>query len=311
AYNDIPGGKAGEALMTPDGTTNALSTLTTNNGYLALEDGASVGATLASFTGSTGSLTLHVVEPGGSGSTLNVGGNYDQFNTTLLGTGNALTIGGTFTSDGGTSEVDAGSTITVAGRYSQTSGTTEVNGTLMSPTVNIDGGTLSGTGTVQGAVLIVGGATVSPGDPGTMTINGSLDLGSGSTLTLEISGASDYDSLDIIGNGTFDGNVDLDFLNGFAPVSGDTFGFITDTGGTFSWNPSNISFLGVLMPGTYTINLVGGFSLTATSNWVPEPPPAQTPEPASFLLLGTGFLFLLGYSLRRRIRRASGSGSGK
>ena len=293
----LDGENGGAALMTPDSATNALSTLTTNNGYLVLEDGASVGATLASLTGSTGSLQLY--DSGGPpfvGSTLNVTGNYDQYNTSVTGPGNALTVGGTFTSDGGTVEIETGSMITVTAQYSQSSGTTDVNGTLMSPTVNINGGTLSGTGTVKGAVTIASGATLSPGDPGTFDITGSLDLGG--TLNEVIDSSSSFDVTSATGELTLGSSSVLDIIlaPGYDPgtgtsfaimdfgslTPGSTFGSIlnqTFNGGTEQWdvtyNPTDI----VLTAGTVS---------------------STTPEPASFVLLGTGLLFLLGYSLRRR-----------
>ncbi|MGH9342735.1 MAG: beta strand repeat-containing protein [Terriglobia bacterium] len=163
-------------------------------------------------------------------------------------------------------------------------------------------GTLDGVnGTLIGNVLVESGGTVSPGDPGPMNINGNFDLSSGSTLTLEIASAADYDSLNITGDGAFDGIIDLDFLNGFAPSSGDSFDFISDSG-TFDWDPSAIDFTGIT-PGTYTTDLSGGFGLTASSNWSSGSPSSPVPEPGTLTLLGIGLAGFGIFSRKRRSRK--------
>jgi PEP-CTERM motif-containing protein len=77
-------------------------------------------------------------------------------------------------------------------------------------------------------------------------------------------------------------------------------------------------FSGLLLPGDYFLNVGGlvqgvvGTSVAATSasraafafamDFAPAESPAATPEPASLLLVGTGFLGLVGRTLRKRRR---------
>ncbi|MGH9375075.1 MAG: PEP-CTERM sorting domain-containing protein, partial [Terriglobia bacterium] len=293
---DLTIGDSGNGTMTIDGS-----------GVVNNTDGD-----IASNTGSTGKVTVQGTGAGNptwtSDGALKVGdGGIGELD--VLNGGHVVSesgaIGGAVGSQG-TVKVDGAGSQWIANQPGDTGNieigtdkgagklTVSNGGTVKANTIEVGAnGTLGGVdGTLIAAVTVDAGGKVILGDPGPMNITGPFDLASGATLTLDIASATDYDSLNITGNGTFDGIINLDFIDGFAPSTGDNFDFIIDNG-AFAWSPSSLNFLGIT-PGTYTTDLTGGFGLTATSNWAggPPPPPSSTPEPATVVLLATGILGL-------------------
>ena len=107
--------------------------------------------------------------------------------------------------------------------------------------VTVDsGGTLSGTGTVVGALSNSG--TVKPGNsPGTLSVVGSYTQSAGGTLNIEIASAKDYGKISITGapgTASLNGTASLSLLGGYRPKNKTMFpDIITTTGelqGTFS-----------------------------------------------------------------------------
>jgi hypothetical protein len=136
---------------------------------------------------------------------------------------------GGFTNSG-TVTVGAGVTLNVAGNFTQTGGTTSLNGaTLQATSVNINGGTLSGLGTIIGNVTNAGVLDVgdSPNQTtqsvGLLAIKGNYTQTSLGTLNIEIGGniaGTQYDQLAITGSASLNGTLDVSFINGFHPLSG-------------------------------------------------------------------------------------------
>lgn len=98
-------------------------------------------------------------------------------------------------------------------------------------------GTIQGRGKVRVAgQLNANGGTISPGlSPGTLIVDGDLVLSAASTLNGEIAGlipGTEHDQLIVTGSATLDGKVILQFMNGFAPKSGDHINFLNVTGAT-------------------------------------------------------------------------------
>jgi hypothetical protein len=162
-----------------------------------------------------------------------------------LENGKALTVPGDF-SNAGAVAVGAGSAFTAGGNYTQTGGATAVDGTLTAnSTVAVNGGVLSGAGTVNANV--VNAALVSPGDsPGTLTVNGNYTQTAAGALTVEIGGpdsGSGYDQLAISGTATLAGAINLVMVNNYVPDFGTTFHVLTFAGhsGDFdAYNGQNI-----------------------------------------------------------------------
>ncbi len=140
----------------------------------------------------------------------------------------------------GTVDVSNAGGLRNVGDYLQTAGTTHVDSTLtlQSGVANIQGGLVSGTGTIVGDVNNTGG-TVGPGNsPGTLNINGDYMQAAAATLAIEIAGLFSFDLLDITGDATIDGTISVSLLGGYAPTIGDTFRILVTNSlnGTFNTN---------------------------------------------------------------------------
>ncbi len=126
--------------------------------------------------------------------------------------------------------------------YTQKGGATTLTGGTLgaSDLVVLRRGILSGWGTIKArvvnsAVLRVGGNQAA----GILTINGDYSQTSNGTLVAKIGGpnpGSDYDRLEVAGQASFDGTLQVDLVNNFLPDSGDEFTVIVyATGaGTFA-----------------------------------------------------------------------------
>jgi hypothetical protein len=102
-----------------------------------------------------------------------------------------------------------------------------------SPTLTVDGGELSGTGTITGAVTNAGG-TVQPGrpasSPGALTIDGTYTQAAGGTLAVEIEGlapGTGHDQLAVTGRATLAGRLAITTGAGFDPPLDSTYDIVT------------------------------------------------------------------------------------
>src|SRR5438445_6233450 len=103
---------------------------------------------------------------------------------------------------------------------------------LYAPTIDNEGGTISGTGTLKGTVINAG--QVNPGGselPGILTVTGDYTQTAAGVLNLEIGGPSvgnQYDRLAISGAATLDGTCNVSLINHFQPEPGrDAFRVLT------------------------------------------------------------------------------------
>jgi hypothetical protein len=134
--------------------------------------------------------------------------------------------------NGATLELFNNDYIQTAGETRLEGGTISISGNVpQSRPLQIRGGLLSGSGTIQGNVKNTGG-TVSPGlSPGAITLDGGdYTQEAGGTFRLEIGGTptTQYDRL-LVNHATLAGTLDVLLLNGFIPNSSDTFAFLTTT----------------------------------------------------------------------------------
>ena len=136
-------------------------------------------------------------------------------------------------------------------------GNTYVYGTMNSiPAVQLVGGGLVGTGTINGSVdnsagFVLPGvqpANVSGFVPGTLTINGNYTQGSGGELDIELINNSPgaFSVLDVSGLATLDGTLDLFAFPGFTPEVGEDFTFLLF--GSLSGEFANVDFEGWACP---------------------------------------------------------------
>ena len=167
-----------------------------------------------------------------------------------------ITTSGAF-GNAGTLTVGSGSSFTAGANYTQTAGTTTVNGTLTaSSTVDVQGGSLVGSGTIS--ANLSNGGTVGPGtSAGTLSVSGNYTQTASGTLNIELGGTTvgtQYDRLAIAGTATLDGAISASFINSFTPALNNAFQALTYASktGTFATTSG-------LSVGTY-------FSLTPTYN---------------------------------------------
>ena len=157
-----------------------------------------------------------------------------------------------------------GGTLTFAGNvsignYTQTSGQLHFDGGSFSGVLNVSGGTLTGSGTVNGVATVFGG--LAPGSsPGAFSFN-DLELNANSNTVIEVSknfdgdalnfeSGHDYDYLGVSGALTANGAFEVQLLTGYSPQQGDTFTVISagSVAGDFSsYTLPDLSALGLKM----------------------------------------------------------------
>lgn len=161
-------------------------------------------------------------------------------------------VGGRIINSGmfSTFEVMDSALVTGAGSYMQTglAAATIVNGYMSQGALEIAAGRVSGTGTItatEGAMKVLAGASIDPGNsPGTLHVGGDL-LCDFCTLNIEVGGreSGQFDVLDIAGAATLSGvTLHLSFIDGFLPVFGDGFTFLTAAGGFPNFDALGLPF---------------------------------------------------------------------
>jgi uncharacterized repeat protein (TIGR01451 family) len=143
-------------------------------------------------------------------------------------------------------------------------------------TVN-GGGTLGGARTITNTVTINSGGRLSPGSSTAILHTGSLSFTTGSTLAIEINGATagaQYDQVNVTGGVTL-GDATLTVALGFTPIAGETFTIIANdlsdaVVGTFSGLPEgSIVATGA---GRFRISYAGGTGNDVTLTALNVPP---------------------------------------
>ncbi len=260
-YAPFPGNTIPISRLVPGGTFTSiggayyLGYIGTNQTVTVDGAGSALNIGSALSVGSAGTLTLT------NGGAVNVGtlsGNVINAGAVSIGNGSSLSISQNFLFTGG------------SGSYVQTAGSTKVNGALNASSVSIEGGQFGGSGMVNGSVI--NSATVAPGDPQTLTINGDYTQNATGQLVIDIAGANDFDKLDVNGKVALSGDVDFDFINGYVPMANTQFSFL-QTNGAVSGNFAAIDVNGLNCP-TCSFNLSTlsfDTGSTAPTNAVPEP----------------------------------------
>jgi hypothetical protein len=223
----------------------------------------------------------------------------------------------------GTIKVALGSTLEVIADSNglvQTNGgagppVTQVDGTLEIPNgFELQAGLLKGTGMVRGNVDNTGGA-VAPGDsPGILRIQGDYAQGAAGALDVLLAGltpGAEYSQLDVTGNASLDGTIDVTKAASFNLALDDTFtvlGFGSLTGDFVSFDYDGVA---CSAGGADIWNCVGGVQFTEefrseTSGSlgldlvVTNPGATTVPEASTWAMLVLGLLGLGGLALRKR-----------
>jgi hypothetical protein len=233
---------AADGMLTIEG--NGTKTL---DGHTINIDGAAVWQDSGSLNLVGTNPTINVQADGSftivNDQTVNGNGFFNNYGTvtknpgvgkTTIASGIAFANNGTVSVQSGWLEVD---------NFTQYSGLTSLNGTILGSTgtVAIYGGELAGTGKVQANVTVDLGGVVSPGgdgNEGELTIEGNYTQKALGVLNLDIAGAVtpgvDYDWLNVTGNATLDGTLNVNFL--YSPTIGDSYKVLTAkaVSGTFA-----------------------------------------------------------------------------
>ena len=149
--------------------------------------------------------------------------------------------------------IGAGSTFATGGtgNYNQSGGSTQVDGALTAGggQVNINGGTLFGNGTITGNVMMAG--TIYPGDAlntaGKLSIVGNYAQTGTGAFNLSLGGlgqGTQFSWLNVSGNASLDGTLNVGLINSFFPTVGKTFTFLT-AGGAVSGIFSTVNGLNI------------------------------------------------------------------
>ncbi len=323
------------APTTNTGTLEAQAGATLNLNNTTLTNFASTGATAGTLSGGTyqvwsGTLSFNngnytndivtnaatILLDGASGTPnfIDQNGNNALAHIATNAAAGSFTIqnGVSVTSDpstdfhnAGTMNIGATSTFTVGGGhdYTQSGGLTYLQAAtsdLVAHTININGGTLQGFGTVTGN--LVNGGIVHPGDgPGILSVTGNYTQTSSGILDIQIGGpnaGTGYSQLSITGTAALGGTLDVSLFNGFTPYNGETFTILTSGG----LNSSVFSEFNGLQEGNVTFTVAYTSGDVILDAIVPQ----SVPEPASLVMLGIGIAGLGAYVVRRRRHASQG-----
>ncbi len=211
-----------------------------------------------------------------------------------LMTGSSAIVGGSVNNTG-IIQIDGTSSLTAKGRFNQSAESTLVNGVLnvTGTGANFQGGTLSGTGTLNGNLTMAG--MMMPGNPtGTFTLNGNYTQTSAGTLAEQVGwlNGSNANLFKVSGTASLAGTLALSLLSGSNPMVGDSFilmTFLSDTGTFSTVTGTNLGD-----------NLVLDVIYDAHDVRVEvESASVATPEPSSNFLLLAGLLTVLALARKR------------
>jgi T5SS/PEP-CTERM-associated repeat protein len=159
---------------------------------------------------------------------------------------------------------------TTIGPFSVGGATLRVDGTL---TVGAQG-LINGNGTLMAASRVLNGGLISPGlSPGVIVIEGDYEQAADGLLKMEAAGlnAGQFDVLHVTGNTSLGGTLEVRFLNGYLPRTGDVIPFLK-LDGIVTGDFAQITFP-QLAPGFQVKREIvnGGYQLTALNNAVLAP----------------------------------------
>jgi len=232
-------GSGGQGALTVESAASVVSqggAIGTGKGSLGLVVVSGVRSNWNADNGNLSTNTL-TIGGGGQGTLVIAGGGVVADESGTIGANGSVTV------DGAPSQWWAGLTLDI-GTTGPASLTASNGGTVSALTIQIGtqgtvdamGGTLQGNITDDGTLDPLGAAN----------IVGNLTVNPDGTLVLDVAGtgAGQFGQLDITGSATFDGTLDLNFINGFAPQRGQTFDLINLTGsGDFSGLTTDITGL--------------------------------------------------------------------
>jgi len=214
------------------------------------------------YAGAT-TVSAGTLQIGNGGTTGAIAGNLVDNSAVIFDRSDTVTNSSTITGNGTLQQSGSG-TLVLTGTSSAFTGATqvsagslEVDGTLgdSSTTVTVaSGASVGGSGTLGGNLNVLSGGTLAPGDPVTLHIGGNLTLNSGSNTLFQVASTSNYDKVVVGGTATLGGNLLIQPIGGFVPTGGESFTFITATGGVSGQFSGVTNTLGNALTYTYNYN---------------------------------------------------------
>jgi fibronectin-binding autotransporter adhesin len=227
--------KAGIYTLTLTGTNTYTGSTHINGGALSIVDDTNLGVGVINL--GMASSTLAVT---GSGT---IDNNMALTGSATLQVASDLTWSGAISGNNILNKKGAGvltlsATNTATGALTVSEGTLLVTGSIVNATNVAGGATLGGTGTVGNIVTVQNGGTLAPGVSGVnggigkLTINGGLDMQSGSTLAVQINGTDagdDYDQM-VVSGGVNVSDAILAPTHSYVSDNGDEYTIIDNDG---------------------------------------------------------------------------------
>lgn len=274
-------GEKGAGQLTADGAGARLEASVVQVGV-----NGGVGTLTVTNAAQASGTTLFLGTAGGTGFARFTHGSLGEFNSNIL-------VGSTDAT--GVLEIGSGAVVSTQGMLNVGSGGTVslTGGALMAAGGNVSpGGRIIGVGSLILTAPLVNAGYIAPGlSPGQLTIDGDVVFQEGSVLEIEIAGIGEgqFDVLNVTGNLTMGGRLVLRFIDGFAPLQGQTFDLLT--AGTLEGS-FDVTIENLAEGFEYDLSLdPTGLTLIALTDGV------YIPEPATAMILLTT---LAGVSLSRR-----------
>ena len=249
------GGQGAKIQFEEDSTGGTARIALAGNGFLTIAPHHAPGVTIGLLEGSgivfLGNNNLTVGSR--NSSTLFSGVIQDGGSLTKIGPG-TLTLSGVNTYTGATT-VNAGKLV--------------VNGSIMSAVTVNSGGTLGGSGTT-GSVTVNSGGMVAPGGSQTLHVNGNYAQNAGGLLKIVVAGTDPNASgrLDITGSATVNGTLEVRFVNGVLPISGQVIK-VLNVAGAFAGSFAQIIFPDLRAGFQFEAEFVNGsYQITALNDGV-------------------------------------------
>jgi phage baseplate assembly protein gpV len=216
-------------------------------------------------------------------------GTFDNDGTFVKSQGAATSNLTVAVTNSGTFEIQSGTVADGFLGYVQTAGSTILNGgnfNALGAALNIQDGSLTGSGTVTGNVTSDG--SVKPGlSPGGISITGNYTQSAGGSLDIEIGGltaVTQFDQLDVNGTASLAGTLNVSLIDGFVPSQGNQF-LVLDGTTTGNFGATNLPALPPGLEWQVTVGsvllTVNGGGATGTPTNTPTASPSATRTPTA------------------------------
>ena len=290
------------------GTTTIINAL-----YLATSNGGT-----GTYNLNGGTLTVGSIQSDSSGGAFNfnagtlnaanlaVGGTSPLGNTLNISANKVVSISNSLIINPGSTLSMQGGALTVGGvatnglvNFKQIGGVTTVNGVLNSSVVDLQGGTLNGSGSIVGNVVNSGGTLAMLSSPGSMNIGGDYTQTSAGLFDVVL-GFNSPTTLNIGGTASLHGTLTVSFTYpnsnfGIYPHLGDSFTLLSAANLVGSFDILNLASLGPNL--AWNVDYL--FNQDSLGTDIVRLSVVAVPEPESYAMILAG-LGLVGAVARRR-----------